>query len=70
MTDKHTVAQLGEVGVHDQDGREHQHNAQNLDRTGGLGIDTNAHQYGDDRLERHYDGNFRCLEPHGQTLHI
>ena len=51
MTDKHTVAQLGEVGVHDQDGREHQHDAQDLDRAGGLGIDTNAQQYGDDRLE-------------------
>ena len=51
MTDKHTVAQLGEVGVHNQDGREHQHDAQDFDRAGGLGIDTNAHQYGDDRLE-------------------
>ena len=51
MTDKHTVAQLGKVGVHDQDGREHQNDAQNFDRAGGLGVDTNAQQYGDDCLE-------------------
>ena len=51
MTDKHTVAQLGKVGVHNHDGREHQNDAQDFDRAGGLGIDTNAHQYGDDRLE-------------------
>ena len=70
MADKHTVAQLGEVGVHDQDGREHQHNAQDLDCAGGLGIDANTDQNGRHGFERSHDRHLRRLEVHREALHI
>ena len=70
MADKGTVAQLGEVGVHNQDGREHQHDAQDLDRASGLGVDANTDQNGRHGFERSHDRHLRCLKIHRKALHI